>query len=91
MVTRTMRKRPLRNAAERKFEEMAQSQGWQVSKRGWPDFTCFKDGQFIAVEVKPQSTHNLSKYQYTVMAALVKYGVPCYYWAAEEEKFIQIE
>lgn len=90
MVTSIPRKRPLRNDAERKFEELAQLKGWQTSKRGWPDFACFKDGEFIAVEVKPRGTDNLSKYQYAVMAALAEYGVPCYYWAAKENEFTRI-
>ena len=41
-----------KNDAERTFEERAISEGWRVTKKGWPDFLCRKDGRVIAVEVK---------------------------------------
>ena len=40
------------NTAEKRFAQAAREHGWAVSKRGWPDFLCFKDGELIAVEVK---------------------------------------
>jgi Holliday junction resolvase len=47
-------KQRYKNNAERAFVEKAKSEGWNISKRGWPDFFCEKDGRFMCVEVKPQ-------------------------------------
>jgi hypothetical protein len=57
--------------------------GWFVSKKGWPDFACFKDGKFAVVEVKPKRGHRLKRAQYRTMLALVKSGVKCYKWSPD--------
>ena len=73
-----VRKRPLRNNAERDFVELATQNGWSVTKRGWPDFICFgPDREVIAVEVKP-SGKNLTRYQVAAMEALSAAGIRCY-------------
>jgi len=78
-----MRKRPLRNDAERAFEEMLTAEGWEVTKRGWPDFTCFRDDELILVEVKTDKNHHLLRSQYRLMKALTERGVTCYRWAPD--------
>ena len=84
------RKRPLRNTAERQFEEMMMSAGWEVFKRGMPDFACYKDGKFRLVEVKPGGFRFFTKYQYRLLSKLASLGVPCYYWSAETRKFTRV-
>ena len=43
------------NETERVFETHAKVKGWEVSKKGWPDFICFgPKGQVIVVECKPR-------------------------------------
>ena len=43
------------NETERIFETHAKVKGWEVSKKGWPDFICFgPKGQVIVVECKPR-------------------------------------
>lgn len=43
-----------KNVEENAFGVWAKSQGWNYSKRGWPDFFCrLPDGSFAFVECKP--------------------------------------
>jgi len=72
-----------RNEVERKFEELAESNGWKPTKRGWPDFLCFKDGQVIAVECKPRTKKSgelklLKRDQVRTMEILISAGIKCY-------------
>lgn len=72
-----------KNPAEGKFFEEANAKGWTVSKRGWPDFFCVKDGNIILVEVKKHRGRNLKRSQLTVLRSLARYGVPCYRWSPD--------
>ena len=54
------------------------SNGWSVTKRGWPDFFCIKDGQMAVVEVKPRRSNKLKWNQAVVMRMLIGHGVKCY-------------
>ncbi len=70
-----------RNKSERACFKALASAGWQLTKRGWPDFLCIHpDKGIMAVEVKPTFTHPLKKSQQTIMRELSKYGVPCFRW-----------
>jgi hypothetical protein len=72
------------NAAERAFYEAARARGWEVSKRGWPDFFCIREGGEVAlVEVKPHADRGLKTEQSAVLRALARYGVPCYRWSPD--------
>jgi hypothetical protein len=72
------------NVPERKFEELAERLGLTFTKRGWPDFMCFtKDGEMIAVEVKPRMTKKsgtrlLKREQAKAMEALTACGIRCF-------------
>lgn len=69
------------NPAERAFFEAARAKGWEVCKRGWPDFFCVRDGEIALVEVKPYEDRALKREQEIVLRALAAYGVPCYRWS----------
>ena len=78
------RRRVYRNVAEQAFVEFAARNGWEVTKRGWPDFLCFGPrGETIAVEVKPRMTGGtqprpLKREQRTAMDVLSRAGIPCF-------------
>lgn len=70
------------NETEGDFADLARRNGWEVTKRGWPDFLCFKDGELIAVEVKPRTVKGKlklpSRYQVLTMQILEAHGIKCY-------------
>ena len=68
------------NDAEAHFEEEMLGNGWAVSKRGWPDFICYRGDEVIFVEVKHRENCSLSKPQRTVMEILRKHGLKCFRW-----------
>ena len=72
--------RVYKNLPERMFAEDMVDNGWEVTKRGWPDFACFKDGKLMLVEVKKDKNTHLKKSQYRLMSALAQRGILCYYW-----------
>ena len=71
------------NRAELDFIREATNNGWEVTKRGWPDFSCFKGRKLILVEVKKARTQHLKREQYRLMQALAKIGVSCFRWAPD--------
>ena len=64
------------NAHELAFIKLARSQGWHVTKSGWPDFFCVTpEGQVVLVEVKPASRPTPTKHQQAVLSLLAKLGL----------------
>jgi hypothetical protein len=41
------------NPTERRVADRLIRDGWEVMKRGWPDFLAYRDGEVRFVEVKP--------------------------------------
>lgn len=74
------RKRLRANEAERRAEAELCAEGYDLTKRGWPDFAAFRDGQIIAVEVKRGPGCLLRPQQQRILAALNRQGVPTYTW-----------
>ena len=70
-------RRPRKNEPERQFEQNFTAQGWTVTKRGWPDFICSKNGQIMVVEVKRSARQGVLR-QRKVIDILKAHGVPCY-------------
>jgi hypothetical protein len=62
---------------ERLFAEWAESQGWDVTKRGWPDFICRRNGEIMAVEVKG-GNDDISPEQIDTLDNLSAAGVPTF-------------
>jgi len=75
--------REIKNEAERQLYRELISQGWSVTKRGWPDFACFKGNNLALVEVKPKQSRRLKKEQWRLMSALAKLGVKCFRWSPD--------
>jgi hypothetical protein len=67
------------NAAELRFTRWAESQGWRVTKRGWPDFICRRGGELMCVEVKDGADH-LSRWQAQAAADLAAHVIPVFEW-----------
>ena len=66
------------NASESGFVAIAESKGYTVLRRGWPDFALMKeDGLLFCVEVK-SGILSLSKEQENMIEFLALGGIPCY-------------
>lgn len=64
--------------SEMEFIEWAQAQGWHVTKNGWPDFFCRRDGKVMLVEVKDRTT--LTAEQADTLADLDAHGFDTFVW-----------
>jgi len=73
-----------KNEAEAICFDILKSNGWTITKRGWPDFFIRKGNVFAAVEVKRRNTHRLKYHQRTVMMALAHAGIPVYRYDPDE-------
>jgi hypothetical protein len=67
----------LRSTYEAYFADWARSQGWDVTKRGWPDFICRRDGALMAVEVKG-GNDDFSAEQVDMLDDLSTAGLPVF-------------
>lgn len=84
MRTHKPRKSDFSNKAEQAFYDLAASRGYEVTKRGWPDFFCFDDtGRLMVVEVK-KPTQFLRRDQAIILRALAQYGIPAYVYTEAE-------
>jgi len=77
------RNRPPKNRPEAECWGIMESKGYRVTKRGWPDLFCMKDGKMVAVEVKPAKYAHLKSSQVDVMSALASAGIECYKWSPD--------
>ncbi len=72
------------NASEERFKDLAKDSRWEVTKLGWPDFFCWKDGRIVIVEVKPDhGDSDLRRTQKVILTALASFGIPCFRWSPE--------
>ena len=76
--------RVLKNQAELECFRELTAQGWLVTKRGWPDFACFKGKNLALVEVKPKLGHRLKRDQFRLLTALSSLGIKCFLWTPDE-------
>ena len=75
---------PMRkNIAEQSFEDEMRANGWETTKRGWPDFLAFKDNRVIFVEVKPTASQPLKPSQFKVFQLLAGAGFECYRYSPD--------
>ena len=72
-----------KNQAEGKCFDLLSTNGWKVTKRGWPDFFCVKNGEVCAVEVKPSKHCPLKKNQLVIMGLLSANGIKCFLWSPD--------
>lgn len=68
---------------EREFAAKMLAEGWDVTKRGWPDFLCRRNGELMAVEVKGPRD-GLSRQQWETITDLRAAGIPTYVWGPSE-------
>ena len=81
---------PRNNKHEAAFEAYAIAKGCRTTKRGWPDFLCWRlDGSAFVVEVKPPGRNGkpgpLKLEQIEVMELLSRHGIEC--WVSSGETF----
>ena len=72
-----------RNPTEAECFEYMESQGWTCTKRGYPDFVCYKGEDLCFVEVKPTENYVLKSEQEKLMNALTERGLKCYKYTAD--------
>ena len=70
-----------KNPSEKEFCKVIAKCGWKFTKRGWPDFFCWKKNKIMCVEVKPMGSF-LKPSQLLLMKRLAKLEVPCYVYTA---------
>lgn len=58
-------------------------EGWQVFKRGWPDFLVVKGGVVRLIEVKGKSKYHLKPQQASIASQLRALGVIVEMWAPD--------
>lgn len=86
----TPRREKYKNEPEEAFARWAESQGWSVTKRAWPDFFCWKNGEFMCVEVKPGPECGLKIDQFFVLRTLAAAGVACYAWSPSGDGLVPV-
>jgi hypothetical protein len=76
-----------RNYAEQLFFLTAKEHGWEVTKRGYPDFICYRQDKdfLILVEVKRSKNHRLKLSQDRFMRFLSAHGIRCYKWSPDND------
>jgi len=77
------------NESEIKFIEKAISMGWEVTKKGYPDFICWKqDGReidLLLVEVKKYKKQRLSPEQRRFAKFIKKFKIPFRVWSPDND------
>jgi hypothetical protein len=74
-----------RSAAENEFFKRAKKLGWEVTKRGFPDFICRRGEEFMLVEVKPSKKYRLQGDQERFNEDMEKRGVDSRRWSPDED------
>lgn len=73
----------MKNDAEQKFKEFAKQKGWNVTRRGYPDFWCYdkETNTLIFVEVKRKVHHNLRASQQNFFTRISSTkAIKCFRW-----------
>lgn len=63
------------NAAEIAVLEQLEAEGYEVLKRGWPDFIAVRGDEVRFIEVKPNKRCHLSQHQKRVARLLGRFGM----------------
>lgn len=59
--------------------------GYEVKRRGWPDFSIWRNGTLVAVaEVKPYAAKPLKPHQEEMLEQLSALGLPSFKWTPED-------
>lgn len=77
----------VRNRAEQDCLLRLQKAGWQVFRRGWPDFIAEKDGRVVVIEVKDRS--GFSDEQVFVLDWLSGLSESVYVWRPGQEHLVK--
>lgn len=73
------RRRPANEAEGQLFDELT-ADGWEVFKRGYPDFICVRNGKVMFVEVKPTARCGPKVDQEFVMQVMADAGLNVAMW-----------
>ena len=69
----------IKNKTEKLFKDLAEANGWEATKKGYPDFICYRGDELVMVEVK-SLTGNLSPGQVKFREEMTKRGIKCVVW-----------
>ncbi len=72
-----------KNRAEAQFYDACLDHNISITRKGWPDYACVKQGKFFVVEVKPCRSRRLKKHQMTILRILAAYGIRAYRWSPD--------
>lgn len=81
MRTRRTERKPNRRDEYANFHEnetfkKLRGKGWDIGKRGWPDFVgTDEEGHTVAIEVKPSIGFPIKREQYKVLKLLSEAGI----------------
>lgn len=73
----------VKNKTEKLFRDLAEANGWEVTKRGYPDFICYKDNDFVFVEVKSKD-YPLTPEQEKFKSCMIRHGIKFITWRPTE-------
>lgn len=68
------------STTENEFVNNAINNGWEVHKKGWPDFIIKRGNDIRFVEVKRSTQEGLKKHQLVVCKLLTSLGLKVYLW-----------
>jgi len=76
-----------KNPAETKFSRFVKGYGWEIFRKGYPDFMVLRGGDIVGfVEVKPNhKKKNRKPSQERFRRFCEKYGIPFAYWAPGDD------
>ena len=69
---------------EADLETAMKMRGFQVTKRGWPDFICVREKEVFFVEVKSNKRQKLKREQIALHRILVRHGLACLRWDPDQ-------
>jgi hypothetical protein len=67
-----------RNKVQGAFWDKMTEDGWELTKKAWPDFLCMKDGKVILVTVKGSRGRKIKAMQRAAMLFFAKHGIDCF-------------
>jgi len=73
------KRQEVKNLTERVFKDLASANGWEVTKKGYPDFICYRENRIVLVEVKSGKQKPM-KEQERFMKSMIKLGIECIVW-----------
>lgn len=79
-LEKTKPKKKRRNWAQREFFEVMIPEGWEMSKKAFPDVICRKKDRIIFVCIRNKRSGRVKREQNWLLNYLAQLGADCYIW-----------